>query len=372
MRRSAFAAALLLASGCASWRALPPGPTPEGFVVLVPAAEKAAARREAVEAALPLFLSDDARSARASAVEDRVLARAADFVGRERLARRRKGEARLPPSAVEVRVDKLSGALLSTGLLQPAGFPLGSEPILLALGDPAAPAVADRAAAQSLETALFGRGLEAQDARDPLVPLKRPLESTTTAELVLEAARDGWPRLVTGRTALAAERDASSGAWRGSARLDADFYELRASSAAQSFTASGRTVELSSASAISRAIDQATAEAALRISKLIERGRAGRTTIAVLLDGYKDPAYVRRVIDDLRAAPGVAGASLIAWNGPEGMTLVRAFAVGLTAETLTAELLERDSSLRVSGIESEDGRLTLDGPDIPESQDRGE
>ena len=61
---------LLLGAGCAS--APRPGPTLEGVAVPVPAHDKAAARRQAVESLLPLFLTPAARREKAPEIEKAV------------------------------------------------------------------------------------------------------------------------------------------------------------------------------------------------------------------------------------------------------------------------------------------------------------
>ena len=72
MRPSALFAALLLAAGCASVRR--PGPTPKGIAAAVPAHDKAGARRQALEAVLPLFMAPGARLEKAEALEKAVFA----------------------------------------------------------------------------------------------------------------------------------------------------------------------------------------------------------------------------------------------------------------------------------------------------------
>jgi hypothetical protein len=38
---------------------------------------------------------------------------------------------------------------------------------------------------------------------------------------------------------------------------------------------------------------------------------------------------------------------------------------------LAARLINADRALRVTGVETEDGRLTVAGPELPASEDRG-
>lgn len=365
MKRAASLAVLLLVSGCASWRAPAPGPTEEGLAVAVRARDKAAARREALESLLPLYLTEAARSGPAASAVEKVLSQPAPLVARERHPE--KG-----PGVVEVRVDALSAALRKTGAVVPPGYEGGPEVVLIAFGDRAAPREGrDKLSADALEVALFGRGIQAKDADDELSPIPRPLKSKTEAGLAEEAAGQGWAWLAAGRVETAARREPVSAAWRAKARLTVSLYALASSTQATSLEASGESLDVSSASAVTRAVEQAAQEAALRVERAQRARRGGRATLAVLISGRKDPRYLARVVSDLRRSPGVEGAALTQWRSLDDMALIHAYARGVKAEELAARLLHDDASLRVAAIETEDGRLTLEGPEIPESEDRG-
>lgn len=363
MRREILAA-VLLGSGCAS--APRPGPTPGGLAVRVQARDRAAARREALGSVLPLFLSDAALGRRAEALEAEVFARAPEFIGSEKIPKKGDG-------VVEVLVDPLSTALQKAGLIRPPGYASGPEVVLIALGDRATgPLPTERLAAEAFETALFGRGFQAQDADDTLARLKHPLKAKNEADAVAEAAAGGWPWLAAGRLTAEAAREPRADAWRAKARLSISLYGLSAPGAApERFDADGQALDVSSFSAVSHALEQAAQEAAARVDGALSRRRAGRATLGVLISGYKQPELIRRVVDDLRRVPGVEGAALATWHGPDEMALIHVFAAGLRADALAARLLHDDASLRVDAIETQDGRVTVEGPEVPESEDRG-
>lgn len=366
MRRAALPVVLLLASACASLR---PGPTSDGAAVRVGAREKAAARREAIEAVLPLFLTDAARSGKSAALETAVFEKPDRFIGRSRLP----GKGKQGDSVVEVRLDALSDALKKAGLVRPPGYEAGPELVLIALGDRGAgPDAAERLAADFLETALFARGIQAQDADDRLIKLKHPLKAKTEAAAAAEARAGGWAWLAAGRAEASARREPESAAWRARARLSVSLYGVAGSSGPARFDGNGEATDVSSFSASGRALEYAAQDAAREVEAEMARRRAGRATIAIFLSGRKETDYVLRVIRDLRRVPGVEGAALAAWRALDEMLLLHAYAVGLGADLLTARLLRQDASLRVGSIETSDNRLTLEGPEIPESEDRGQ
>lgn len=364
MRRAALSAVALLACACASLRA---GPTPDGAAVRVSAREKAPARREAIEAVLPLFLTSAARREKSAALETAVFATADRFVGRSRIPKKKGG------AVVEVRLDALSGALQKAGLVRPPGYETGPEPVLIAFGDRAAgPDAAERLAADDFETALFALGIQAQDADDQLIKMKHALKAKTEAAAAAEALAGGWAWLAAGRAEVAARREPESAAWRARARLSVALYGVAGSSGPARFDGNGEATDVSSFSALGHALEYAAQDAARLVDAEMARRRAGRATIAIFLSGRKETGFVLRVIQDLRRTPGVEGAALVAWSSLDEMPLLHAYAAGFGADLLTARLLRQDASLRIGSIETSDNRLTLEGPEIPESEDRGE
>ena len=369
MRLAALSAALLLASGCAS--APRPGPTEQGLAVAVPARDKAAARRQAVESLLPLFLTPEARREKAPALEQALFAspkKTKAFIGYQKAASKGSGRA----GVVEVKIDALSAALQGARLVRPAGYASGAETVLLALGNRAVgPTSTERFAVDALETALFARGVQAQDADDQLRILEHPITAKTEAATVAQAAAGGWPWLAMGGISNAARHDVPSGSWRGRARYSLSLYGVDRSTEPARLDAEGEALNVSSASAVADSIEAAAQEAAMRLNSLIERKRAGRATIGVLVSGYKDPAFLNRLVGDLRRIEGVEGAALISWNGLDEMALIHAYAGALTADALAAKLINGDPQLRVTAVETGDARLTIAGPEIPASEDRG-
>jgi hypothetical protein len=82
--------------------------------------------------------------------------------------------------------------------------------------------------------------------------------------------------------------------------------------------------------------------------------------------------FLNRLVGDLRRTEGVEGAALISWRGEEQMVLIHAYATTLTAEALAAKLINFDPALRITAVETEDGRLTIAGPQVPASEDTGQ
>lgn len=365
MRRAAPPLLLLLAAACAS---VPrPGPTEDGIAVLVPAREKAAARRQAVESVLPLFLSADARRTKAAAVDQALFTppkKSKAFIGGLRISK--------TGAAAEIKVDALSAALHGAGLVRPAGYSSGPEVLLLALGDRAVgPTSTERFAADALETALFGRGLQAQDADDDLLKLKHPITAKTESGVVAQAAEGGWSGVAAGGVLEAVNREAQSSAWRAKARYSLALYGMSRSTEPVRVEADGEALDVSSGSALTAAIEAAAQDAAMRVEKAAARRHEGRATIGVLVSGWKDPAFLRRLIADLRGIEGVDGAALVAWRELDDMALIHAYAGSYTADALGAKLINADPTVRITAVETEDGRLTVAGPQVPAAADRG-
>ena len=367
MRSAALIGAVLLSCACAS--APRPGPTEQGIAVLVPAGEKVLARRQAVESLLPLFLTPAARREKSAAIDQALFSapkKLKSFIGSLKLSKAGSG-------VVEVKIDALSAALQGAGLVRPPGYSSGPEVLLIALGDRAVgPTSTEHYAADVLETALFGRGIQAQDADDDIVKLKQPITAKTEAGTVEQAAAGGWSALAAGTVADVARREVQSSSWRGRARYSLSLYGADRSTEPARLDADGEALNVSSASAVMDAIEAAAQEAATRVEKAMARRHVGRTTIGVLVSGYKDPAFLNRVVGDLRRIEGVEGAALISWQGLEEMALIHAFAGSFTADALAAKLINSDPTLRITAVETEDGRITIAGPQTPASEDRGQ
>jgi hypothetical protein len=367
MRRAALLSVLLLGAGCAS--APRPGPTLLGVAVTVPAHDKAAARRQAVESLLPLFLTPEARREKSAAVEKAVFASPKTMkalVGYQKLS---KGGS----SLVEIKIDALSAALQGAGLVRPRGYSSGPEVLLLALGNRAVgPTPTEHLAADSLETALFGRGVQAQDADDDIVKLEHPITAKNEPDTVAQAAAGGWNGLVVGGLADVVRHEVQSNSWRGRARYTLSLYGVGASTSPTIVEADGEALNVSSFSAVGDAIDAAAQAAAQRIGGLMEHRHSGRATIGVLVSGYKDPAFLNRVVSEVRRIDGIEGAGLISWQGLDTMALFHAYATTLTADVLAAKLINADPALRITAVESEDARITIAGPEIPASEDKGQ
>ena len=288
------------------------------------------------------------------------------FLGYPKLSK--KGD-----SLVEVKLDALSGALQGAGLVRPPGYSSGPEVLLLALGNRAVgPTGLERFAADVLETALFGRGVQAQDADDEIVKLEHPITAKSEEGTVAQAVAGGWTALATGGVADVARYEVQSNSWRGRARYSLSLYGVDATTAPARVDADGEALNVSSFSAVSDAIEAAAQEAATRMEKAMARRHVGRATVGVLVSGYKDPAFLNRVVGDLRGMEGIEGASLISWHGDDEMAVIHAFATTLKADQIAAKLMNSDPKLRITAVENDDARITLVGPQIPDSEDMGQ
>ncbi len=364
MRLAGLAAVLLLSSACAS--APRPGPTAEGVAVPLMVHARLRARREAIESLLPLFLTPAARREKSAAIEKAVFSgKMKPFIGYEKLSP--KG------SLVEVLVDPLSAALQRAKLIHPPGYSSRPEVVLIALGNRAVgPSSTERFSADALETALFGHGIQAQDADDQLVKLEHPITAKTETDAVAQASAGGWSWLATGGVADVARHEVQSNSWRGRARYSLNLYGVDGTTTPARFDADGEALDVSSAAAVTQALEQAAQTAAVRVEGLMARRSAGRATIDVLVSGWKEPGFLAHTIDALRRVDGVVGASLISWNELDTMASIHVYVTTLTADSLAAALINRDPTLRITAVENEDKRLTLAGPPIPESEDRGQ
>ncbi len=356
MRRLAAGAALLLTCGCSLWR-LAPGPTQDGLAVTVAASAPDAARREAVASLLPLFLPASARAAKAGALEKEVLSQARRFVGREgRLGGRR---------VEEVRLGLLAGALDRADLVRPQGYESGPIKVLLVMSEKDS-SLGVGLAADNLRRALSARGIEAQNARDPLN--RYPFKAKTVPEALLVAGREGADWLMLGAAAAAAAPDPYSGAWKGRAKVWADLYGLTGSTEPISTSAEATAVDESSAAALGRALAQAGENEAVRVAAETARRRGGRAEITVVVSGTRDPARIKTLLSELRGLDGVAGAALGVWRTDEGNLTLRVFTAGLKSDELAARLLRRDPSILLGGVDPEDNELSLienGGPGVP-------
>ena len=273
---------------------------------------------------------------------------------------------------VEVKIDVLSAALQGAGLVRPPGYTSGPEPVLIALGDRAAgPTATERFAADTLETAMFGRGIQAVDADDALLKLAHPITAKTEAEPVAQAAAGGWAGLLTGGVADVARHETQSDSWRARARYSLSLYGVDRGTAPARFEADGEARDVSSFSAVAGAIGAAAQDAALRAEGLMARKHAGHATIGVLVSGYKDPVFLNQVVADLRLIEGVEGAALTSWHGFDEMALIQAYASTLTVDALAAKLINAHPKLRITAVETQDVRITIAGPRVPESEDLG-
>lgn len=345
--RAPLLLAVLLA-GCGSMRGLRPGGTEQGLAVGVSSADPVLARRAAVESVLGLYLSPQRRAASAEAIED-LLSRPARFTGKEKLK----------PGAgvVEVKLAPLASALEEAGLVRPAGFPKGPGRVLLVLSEPAG-GLNVGYASDALRRALSARGVSAADASDTL--LQRPGFSPPPPEqLVRDAFAKGVDFVLLGNAAAEPTADPGSGVFRAEALLDAHLMSAPGD-AGQPVDADGSAVDVSSAAALSKALEAAGDAAAAPVSAAIAASRQGRSEVVVEARGAGGPNRMGGLIATLRGLKGVKGAALLTHRTDEGSALVTAYCEGIKADELAARLLRADSTLVVLGVEPENQRLIVE------------
>ncbi len=351
--------AALFLPGCASWHRLQPGQTDTGLALDVRATAPEAARREAVDAVLPLLLVDGAGSRRKEVLDKLIYAHLKRYVGRLRVVRGRG-------CVVEVLPDALAPVLLEAGLSRPRGYSSGQEKVLVALGVPGRVyGPMDFTSGDALRLALFGAGVFVRDLRDPFDPANKDKDRQvilSDTQTVVAAALGGWGWVVAGHTVAAAGRDGSSGMYRAAARLDARLYDVEAAGTPTLFSAYDEAVDVSTSAAVGRALEGAGQKAATEVQAQIKSRRAGRSNVAFMLAGPKDPSRLRSLLTMLRGVPGVDGAALYKWNGPYDSIDVWAYVQGLSPEDLVARVIKADPSLTVVGIDSELREVFLQPP----------
>ncbi|UPT74448.1 MAG: hypothetical protein M0D55_01515 [Elusimicrobiota bacterium] len=347
----ALAVAALL-SGCAFGR-LNPGLTQDGAAVAVTAPTLPDARRDAVTGALELFLAPS--STQSAAVAAELGGRAAELTARTKW---REKEGR---GVVEVRFGKILAALDKKGLLKPDGFSSREPRALLLVSEPQG--ILDLGvgpAADALRRALSARGMTGVDGRDSLNAFVA--RGAEPKDLAAGAARLGADWMLVGAASASAEPDRESGAWRAHAALVSDLYEVRDAVPVAQFRTEGAAVDVSSAGARGKALEQAGEEAAAKAAEEINRARGGRSEAAVMAVGARDVGRLKALLASLRAVEGVSGAYLALWRGEDESAIVRVFLKGMKVDGLAARLLRRDASLTLLSVETESGRLAVELP----------
>ncbi len=362
MRLILLPAAAAALGACAFGR-LNPGLTKEGAAVAVTAPTLADARRDAVTRSLELFLSPS--STQAAAVAEELGGRAAELTARTKW-KEREGR-----GVVEVRFGALLAALDKKGLLKPEGYSSREPRVLLLVSEPQG--ILDLGvgpAADALRRSLSARGMSGVDGRDALNAFKS--KSLEPSALAAGAARLGADWLLIGAASASAEPNPASGAWLAHAALLTDLYEVKGALPSAQFRSEGSAVDVSSAAARAKALEQAGEDAAARAADEISRARAGRSEGAVMVVGAGDAGRLKSLLAALRSVEGVAGAYLALWRGEEESAVVRVFMKGMKVDGLAAALLRRDSSLTLLSVEAESGRLAVELPGARRSMFEGD
>ncbi len=346
--RHAVVLGSLLLSACA-FGGRQPGITAEGAVVVVAASTVDAARRLAVRGALDLFLAPS--STMSAAIAESFSDRSAEFIRRERF---KKGN-----SVIELRFVKFLQALDKEGLLRPEGFTALTPRVLLLVSE--SQSILDLGvgpSADALRRGLLAQGLTAIDGRDPLNNFSASGQGP--AALLASAARLGANWMIVADTSASAEFDAVTQTWRGRASFRGDQFVVKSTTPVQMIESEASVLEISSAAARSKALDQAGMEAATKIAETITRRRSNRSEGALLVAGGADLDRLKALLAIVRGIEGVAGAYLGVWRGEEESVVLRLFMTGLKTDDLAARLIRRDPSLSVLSVEPDSGRLAVE------------
>jgi hypothetical protein len=339
----------MLLGACAFGR-MKPGFTKEGSAVAVSAPTLEEARRIVVKGALELFLPPGAASTRMS---EAFAARASEFTGR---ARFKKGK-----GLVELRFVKFLLALDKEGLLRPAGFSSREPRVLLLVSEPQG--ILDLGvgpAADALRRGLSAYGMTAIDGRDQLNNFLA--KGKDPAALTAGAARLGADWMIVAAASASSELDPATRTWRGRATLLADQYEVKSSTPVAQTQSDASVLDVSSAAARGKALDNAGEETAAKVAAEIKRSLGGRAEGAIYVIGGSDLGRLKNLLAAVRGVEGVSGAYLGVWHDEDESVIIRVFMTGMKIDGLAARLLRRDPSLTLLSVESEDGRLAVEIP----------
>lgn len=358
MKAVLLAAAALATSACAG---LKPGPAKGGEVLSVTVAAPAgaknrallpAARREAVAAALPVFLATEAPAP--EALRAGLLARADDFCGAAKIVSRDGATAR---ALVLVKLGALSGALEKLGAVRPGGFE-GPPRVAVAIKEPETGFGAGRAA-DSVRMALLARGVPSMDAKDAMSGEKKSYRADTRPQ-ALEAARAMGAAFLLFGSATAGPGDGEQwGIPAARARVEFELIEVSSGATAATISKESSTVDLTMAAAAGKALDEAGEDAAIAAASFLTKREDGRAELRAAVIGLRGLVEARELVARIRLLPEVAGAALGSIDGRSA--IVRVFARGLRADELAARLQRLPGmALQTVEIEPDANRIVLE------------
>lgn len=341
---------LPLLSGCGFGR-MKPGLTKEGAAIPVAALTLDEAKRVALREAFDLFLAPGS-SVSVKAADD-LAARAGEFTGKTRF---KKGK-----GVVELRFGKILAELDKQGLLRPAGFASREARVLLLVSEPQG--ILDFGvgpAADALRRGLYAHGMTGIDGRDSLNEFMA--KGKDPAALAAGAARLGADWLLVAAASASAELDPATRTWRGRASLVADQYQVKGAVPVAQTQTDASVLDVSSAAARGKALDQVGEEAAAKVAAEITLSQRGRSEGAILVVGPGDLSRLKALLASVRGTEGVAGAYLGVWRGEEESVVLRVFLDGFKIDDMAARLLRRNPSLTFLSVEPESGRLAIELP----------
>lgn len=341
-------AVLPFLTGCAG---LKPGFTKEGANIPVAAQSAEEARRLAVREAFDLFLAPGS-SVTAKAADD-FAARAGEFAGRARV---KKGK-----GVVELRFGRILAALDKDGLLRPSGFASREPRVLLLISEPQG--ILDLGvgpAADAVRRGLSAQGMTGIDGRDHLNEFLA--KGKEPAALADGAARLGADWMLVAAASAGAELDPATRTWRGRASLVADQYEVKDAKPVAQTQSDASVLDVSSAAARGKALEQAGEETAVKVAAEIRRSQRGRSEGAIHAVGAASVDRLKSLLASVRGTEGVAGAYLAMWKGEDDAVVLRVFLDGFKIDDFAARLLRRSPSLTLLSVEPETGRLAVEMP----------
>lgn len=282
-----------------------------------------AARREAVASLLDLYISSEARAARADRIEKRILSRSKEFLARERQLERKR-DAGVVSRRLElwVNVSTLGRALEAEGLLRPDGV-RGKPWIAVTMRPPTA--------AKAAAALLSEHGYRADPSAD-----------AAKADAVLS-----------GSAAVSVVDDPRLGGMFG-AKAKLDGAVKTAGGAAFPIEAEAEAFDVTTEGAAERALENAAGFAAEAARRKLGERYVERLELALIVENLGGLGQIRRLIETLRKQPEIAEVSLGAVLGKD--VKLRIFAERLTADELAARLLRMEPyALLIKAVDTDAG-----------------
>ncbi|MDD5657218.1 MAG: hypothetical protein PHF00_08180 [Elusimicrobia bacterium] len=362
MRRLCLASAAVLLAGCAGLR---PGPQRGGVTVDAEGAAPelpeaiAQAERQAVSELVDLFVSSSARAASGRLIEDKFLSAPRAYLRRFKvLARGGSGPGVRVRVRCLVRADRLARDLDEAGLVRPEGIS-GSPKLVISIKEGGPGSWSDVGyASDMLRRRLSARGFRALDLSDGLESRRR--FSGSPAEALSAAKAAGAGVIFVAEASVQPAPDARLAGYQSyRARLAGRARETGSGRPLGEIEVEATAVDISSAAAAAKALENAGALAADRLAAAMDGRFRARTELDLSVLGLGGLARVRAFVEQLRGLPGVAGAAVSAWAS--GGVRFRVFVEDASPDEFTALLLRLPGqALNVRAVESDYNFIELE------------